>query len=98
MSFQYALTDKPEIRPFEPVKTAVQKYPITSYQPVYYVAESFADAREKIKWVPLPFKVKNKAFGWGFCSFHPLKTFMGIKGKQPFINVCEPVFAQFDSH
>ncbi|KAL3274478.1 hypothetical protein HHI36_015862 [Cryptolaemus montrouzieri] len=45
---QYALEGKAELRPFEPVKTGVQKYPITEYQPVYYVAESFEDAKEKL--------------------------------------------------
>ncbi len=44
----YALSGKPELRPFEPAKTALQKYPITEYQPVYYVAESFEDAKEKM--------------------------------------------------
>lgn len=46
---KYALeADKAEIRPFDPPKTAVQKYPITEYQPVYFVAESFEDAKEKM--------------------------------------------------
>lgn len=45
---QYALEGTPEIRPFEPSKTALQKYPITEYQPIYYVAESFEDAKEKM--------------------------------------------------
>ncbi|XP_063228622.1 protein henna-like [Bacillus rossius redtenbacheri] len=45
---QYSLSDKPELRPFDPAKTALQKYPITEYQPVYYVAESFEDAKEKL--------------------------------------------------
>lgn len=45
---QYALSDKPELRPFEPSKTALQSYPITEYQPLYYVAESFADAKERM--------------------------------------------------
>lgn len=45
---QYALEEKAEIRPFEPEKTAMQKYPITEYQPVYFVAESFEDAKEKM--------------------------------------------------
>lgn len=31
---EYALTDKPEKRPFDPKMTAIQKYPITQYQPV----------------------------------------------------------------
>ncbi|KAI8368019.1 Biopterin-dependent aromatic amino acid hydroxylase-domain-containing protein [Choanephora cucurbitarum] len=46
---EYALSDKPELRPFEPPKTALQKYPITEFQPVYYVAESFKDAQEKVR-------------------------------------------------
>lgn len=45
---QYCLTDKPELREFDPVKTGVQKYPITQYQPIYYVADSFDDAKIKL--------------------------------------------------
>lgn len=45
---QYALENKAEVRTFDPAKTALQKYPITEYQPVYYVAESFEDAKEKM--------------------------------------------------
>ncbi|KAF7729852.1 hypothetical protein EC973_003586 [Apophysomyces ossiformis] len=46
---EYCLSDKPELRPFEPAKTAIQKYPITEFQPVYFVAESFKDAQEKVR-------------------------------------------------
>jgi phenylalanine-4-hydroxylase len=42
------LSDKPEVRAFDPPKTGIQEYPITEYQPVYYVAESFVDAKEKL--------------------------------------------------
>ena len=45
---QYALEGKAEVRSFEPLKTCEQKYPITEYQPVYFVAESFEDAKEKM--------------------------------------------------
>ncbi|KAJ0056832.1 hypothetical protein NL108_000618, partial [Boleophthalmus pectinirostris] len=45
---QYCLTDKPQRMPFEPEKTCLQKYPITEYQPVYFIAESFDDAKEKV--------------------------------------------------
>lgn len=45
---QYCFTDKPELRSFDPKTTCLQKYPITEYQPVYYVAESFDDAKEKM--------------------------------------------------
>lgn len=44
----YSLSNEPELRAFDPPKTAVQPYPITEYQPVYYVAESFEDAKEKL--------------------------------------------------
>jgi len=37
------------VRPFNPAKTAEQKYPITEYQPVYYVADSFEAAKEKVR-------------------------------------------------
>ncbi|KAI9279338.1 Biopterin-dependent aromatic amino acid hydroxylase-domain-containing protein [Sporodiniella umbellata] len=46
---EYSLSDKPEHRPFEPEKTALQKFPITEFQPVYFVAESFKDAQEKVR-------------------------------------------------
>ncbi|KAK7792826.1 hypothetical protein R5R35_006003 [Gryllus longicercus] len=63
---QYCLSDKPELRPFEPAKTALQKYPITEYQPVYFVAESFENAKEKmIKYaqtIPRPFGVRYNAY------------------------------------
>ncbi|KAJ1654278.1 hypothetical protein IWQ61_005765 [Dispira simplex] len=46
---EYCLSDTPSRRPFEPSKTCVQKYPVTEYQPVYFVAESFNDAKEKVR-------------------------------------------------
>lgn len=48
----HSLSDKCEHRPFEPTTTAVQKYQDQEYQPIYYVAESFEDAKEKFRrWV-----------------------------------------------
>jgi phenylalanine-4-hydroxylase len=32
----------------------VQEYPITEYQPVYFVAESFEDAKTKLRYVRVP--------------------------------------------
>ena len=46
---QYCLTDKPEVRPLDPFKTGLQKYLITEMQPVYFLAESVQDAKEKVK-------------------------------------------------
>ncbi|EFA78578.1 phenylalanine 4-monooxygenase [Heterostelium album PN500] len=46
---EYCLSDKPERKPFDPFVTCNQKYPITQYQPVYFVAESFQSAKDKMK-------------------------------------------------
>ncbi|XP_035909160.1 tyrosine 3-monooxygenase isoform X3 [Anopheles stephensi] len=58
----HAISDKPEHRPFEPASTAVQPYQDQEYQPIYYVAESFEDAKEKFRrWVSTmsrPFEVR----------------------------------------
>ncbi|XP_033230671.1 protein henna isoform X2 [Belonocnema kinseyi] len=63
---EYSLSGKPELRPFEPAKTAVQKYPITEYQPVYFVAEDFEDAKEKMikftQTIPRKFGVRYDAY------------------------------------
>ncbi|XP_054289511.1 protein henna-like isoform X1 [Macrosteles quadrilineatus] len=63
---KYCLSDKPELRPFDPPKTALQAYPITEYQPIYYVAESFDDAKEKmIKYaqtIPRDFGVRYNPY------------------------------------
>ncbi|XP_065160635.1 tyrosine 3-monooxygenase-like isoform X2 [Atheta coriaria] len=58
----HALSEKPEHRPFEPASTAIQPYQDQEYQPVYYVAESFEDAKDKFRrWVSTmsrPFEVR----------------------------------------
>ena len=45
---EYCLSDKPEHREFDPSITGVTEYPITEYQPVYYVTNSFEDAQRKM--------------------------------------------------
>lgn len=63
---EYCLTNKPELRPFDPVKTGIQKYPITEFQPVYYVSESFEEAMEKMRVyaavIPRPFSVRYNPY------------------------------------
>lgn len=58
----HALSEKPEHRPFEPAATAIQPYQDQEYQPVYFVAESFEDAKDKFRrWVSTmsrPFEVR----------------------------------------
>jgi len=46
---EYCMSGKPELVPFNPQMTAVTKYPITMFQPLYYFTESFEDAKRKVK-------------------------------------------------
>lgn len=63
---QYCLSDEPEVRPFDPEKTSVTPYPVTKYQPIYYLAESFEDAKSKLRtWaqkIDRPFAVRYNAY------------------------------------
>uniref|UniRef100_A0A0G4HQZ4 phenylalanine 4-monooxygenase n=1 Tax=Chromera velia CCMP2878 TaxID=1169474 RepID=A0A0G4HQZ4_9ALVE len=51
--------DKVEVRHWEPSAAATQEYPITSYQPVYFAAESLEEAKERMleycNAIPKPF-------------------------------------------
>ncbi|VDO19240.1 unnamed protein product [Heligmosomoides polygyrus] len=46
---QYALSDKPSVVPFDPAVTSTTEYPITEYQPKYFLADSFASAKNKLQ-------------------------------------------------
>ncbi|XP_037694852.1 tyrosine 3-monooxygenase [Choloepus didactylus] len=58
----HALSPEPEVRPFEPDVAAVQPYQDQTYQPVYFVSESFSDAKDKLRSyaarIRRPFSVK----------------------------------------
>jgi phenylalanine-4-hydroxylase len=46
---KYCVSDKPTFIPFDPFCACIQPYPITTYQPIYFLAESFKDAKEKLR-------------------------------------------------
>lgn len=46
---EYSMSDEPEIRKWDPFHAGKQEYPITTYQPIYYIADSFADAKIKMQ-------------------------------------------------
>ncbi|XP_041074955.1 tyrosine 3-monooxygenase-like [Polyodon spathula] len=45
----HSLSDEPELREFHPDAAAVQPYQDLHYQSVYFVSESFTDAKEKLR-------------------------------------------------
>lgn len=49
-SIQHSLSDEPEVREFDPEAAALQPYQDQTYQPVYFVSESFSDAKEKFRY------------------------------------------------
>nr|QNG40890.1 phenylalanine hydroxylase [Hofstenia miamia] len=66
---QYALSDEPEIKDFDADVVSTTKYPITKYQPVYFVTEDFRDAKNKLKTfsakIPKPFTLYYDPFTQG---------------------------------
>ncbi|NWU95450.1 TY3H monooxygenase, partial [Upupa epops] len=45
----YALSSKPEHKPFDPEVTALHPYQDEAFQPVYFVAENLAEATAKLQ-------------------------------------------------
>jgi phenylalanine-4-hydroxylase len=43
------LSEEPQKLPFDPAKAANTEYPITTFQPLYYVADSFRAAQEQVR-------------------------------------------------
>eukprot|EP00761_Pharyngomonas_kirbyi_P012842 gb/GECH01012869.1/.p1 GENE.gb/GECH01012869.1/~~gb/GECH01012869.1/.p1 ORF type:complete len:530 (+),score=104.32 gb/GECH01012869.1/:1-1590(+) len=63
---EHCRSDKPEIREFDPHRAAVTEYPITTYQPTYYLARSFQDMKTKMidftSTLDRPFAVKYNPY------------------------------------
>uniref|UniRef100_A0A8C5TWL1 Tyrosine 3-monooxygenase n=1 Tax=Malurus cyaneus samueli TaxID=2593467 RepID=A0A8C5TWL1_9PASS len=62
----HSLSDEPEVRDFDPDAAAVQPYQDQTYQPVYFVSESFIDAKNKLRsyaaHIKRPFSVKYEPY------------------------------------
>jgi len=63
---EYCLTDKPDVRLFEPDKAADQEYPVTAFQPIYFVSESFKISKDKLSAyaskIPKPFSLRYNPY------------------------------------
>uniref|UniRef100_A0A8D2IVK8 Tyrosine 3-monooxygenase n=1 Tax=Varanus komodoensis TaxID=61221 RepID=A0A8D2IVK8_VARKO len=74
----HSLSDEPELRDFDPDSTAVQPYQDQTYQPVYFVSESFSDAKAKLRayasHIKRPFSVKYDPYTYSIELLdHPQK-------------------------
>ncbi|XP_040019434.1 tyrosine 3-monooxygenase isoform X1 [Gasterosteus aculeatus] len=81
----HSLSDEPETRQFEPEAAAVQPYQDQTYQPVYFVSESFVDAKEKfreyVSGIKRPFSVKFDPYTSSVEVLdNPLKIQGGLEG------------------
>jgi phenylalanine-4-hydroxylase len=60
---------KPQYLEFDPFEASKHQYPITEYQPTYYVARSFQDAKEKLtqfsKTLDRPFTLRYNPYTQG---------------------------------
>ncbi|CAM5083138.1 unnamed protein product [Natator depressus] len=90
----YALSNKPEHKPFDPELTAVHPYQDQTFQPVYFVAENFEDAKAKLQKYALkikkPFYLHYDPFT---CSIEVLNTPQKVKNtlsqmKEELKNLC----------
>ncbi|GAB1608977.1 hypothetical protein Ahia01_001182900, partial [Argonauta hians] len=83
---KYCLSSEPETRPFDPPKTALQTYPITNYQPIYYIADSFQDAKCKIRdyarTIPRPFTVRYNPY---------TQSLEMVDNKDRILNICKSI-------
>jgi phenylalanine-4-hydroxylase len=63
---EYSLSDKPTVLPFDPHVTGKTDYPITEYQPTYFITDSFQDStrlmREFAGQSDRPFTVYYNAY------------------------------------
>ncbi|MBN3321983.1 TY3H monooxygenase, partial [Atractosteus spatula] len=77
----YALSNEPEYKPFNPEVTALQPYQDQTYQPVYFVSESFEDAKAKLRQysskIKKPFAVRYDPFT---CRIEVLDELQKVKG------------------
>lgn len=63
---EYSLSGKPELRAWDPFEAAKLSFPITKFQPMYFVAEDFNDAQVKLeRWIATldcPFELEYNSF------------------------------------
>ncbi|XP_062851650.1 tyrosine hydroxylase 2 [Trichomycterus rosablanca] len=76
----YSLSNEPEYKPFIPAETAVQPYQDQTFQPVYFVSQSFEDAKDKMRQysstIQKPFSIRYDPYT---CSMEVLDNLCKIQ-------------------
>ncbi|KAL7552358.1 hypothetical protein ACHAWF_015595 [Thalassiosira exigua] len=74
-----------EVRPWDPAAAAVQGFPITTYQPTYFLAESLRDAKAKMRKycedLPRPFFALYNAQTETVHIDRPVRRAVGVPGE-----------------
>ncbi|MBN3318482.1 TY3H monooxygenase, partial [Atractosteus spatula] len=88
----HSLSSEPELREFDPEAAAIQPYQDQMYQPVYFVSESFADAKEKLRayvaGIKRPFSVRFDPYTYCIEVLdNPLKIKSGLESARDELRV-----------
>lgn len=99
---QYCLTSEPELKPFEPSITSEQEYPITNFQPLYFVSESFKSAKDKMSsfalTIPKPFSIRYNPFTQSIETINSQnQLIIMVRELKSEINVLEDALKKIDS-
>ncbi|EME28902.1 phenylalanine-4-hydroxylase [Galdieria sulphuraria] len=82
---QYALGNEPQLLPWDPFVASQQPYPITQYQPVYFVADSFSSATDKFlkfaETISRPFSVWYNPYSQTIEIIDSIQKIMKIAGQ-----------------
>jgi len=78
----------PEIKPWDPAVAACQEFPITTYQPVYFEAESLQDAKQRMREfcedLPRPFFALHSPQTNSVYIDRPVRRTRGIPGRDSY--------------
>jgi len=79
---EYCLSDKPKIIPYDPVVCANTEYPVHTYQPLYFVADSFEHAKEQLssfsRSLERPFACRYNAYTQSVETVNSVNALAGI--------------------
>ncbi|GMI00352.1 hypothetical protein TrLO_g11372 [Triparma laevis f. longispina] len=80
--------DRPELKPWDPAVAGVQEFPITTYQPIYFVAESLNDAKSKMRsfceGLKKPFLSRHNPNTDSIWVDRPVRRAVGVPEKKDF--------------